>query len=371
MAGKNKLKQSIKAGLSITGAAGFAFANSALADIAPVLSTDLSDVVESSWGLTGDTQGARTPNSLGGYGFMPFAFEEDSLFFADIELDINLSDFSDQNSSINPELDGTPVTTSSRIGRRWLNDDRSWMYGINAGYDTRPIQAKSGNDIDFQQYAVGFEAVSEKWDINVYGLIPSGDTRQDASDTYEMAALNTYGVDLGFDLNDSLKAYAGYYYQSSELDDSEGSGVKGSVDYGINDSITLNTTISYDPLFDTRVSVGFTSLLGATKKKAYSSPVISSLSERVRNRKVRTHGAAKESAGTVCSTRTNTEWSNYVTDPSKVIFYGTAKYYECQNRNGETTMRTEVYTTDFIPFITICVPPDIGTQTENPCLEEA
>ena len=56
-----------------------------------------------------------------------------------------------------------------RLGYRWLNSDRSWMFGVNAGYDSRPMstgQADTGiavtnsRTVFFQQVAAGLEAVS-------------------------------------------------------------------------------------------------------------------------------------------------------------------------------------------------------------------
>ena len=58
------------------------------------------------------------------------------------------------------------------------------MYGINAGYDTRPmstgpadtgIPVYASRTAFFQQAAVNAEAVSEKWRVNAYGLIPVGE----------------------------------------------------------------------------------------------------------------------------------------------------------------------------------------------------
>ena len=43
------------------------------------------------------------------------------------------------SSIINTTVAGTTISTSSRLDYRWLNSDRSWMFGVNAGYDSRPM----------------------------------------------------------------------------------------------------------------------------------------------------------------------------------------------------------------------------------------
>ena len=53
-------------------------------------------------------------------------------------LNANFADYENNSSIINTDVAGTTISTSSRLGYRWLNGDRSWMYGLNAGYDSRP-----------------------------------------------------------------------------------------------------------------------------------------------------------------------------------------------------------------------------------------
>ena len=62
------------------------------------------------------------------------------------------------------------------------------MYGINAGYDTRPIATGytdtgvrlfgTEKTVFFQQAAFNAEAVSDTWSFNSYALIPTGDVEQ-------------------------------------------------------------------------------------------------------------------------------------------------------------------------------------------------
>ena len=63
---------------------------------------------------------------------------DNSVVFADVLLNANFADYGNDSSIINTEVAGTTISTSSRLGYRWLNGDRSWMYGLNAGYDSYP-----------------------------------------------------------------------------------------------------------------------------------------------------------------------------------------------------------------------------------------
>ena len=150
-----------------------------------VMEINLTDAVQFNWGFQGALQGAGTPNQAGIGGFLPIAVGENSVFFADVLLNANFADYGNDSSIINTEVAGTTISTSSRLGYRWLNNDRSWMFGVNAGYDSRPMNtgnADTGVDVTgkrsvfFQQVAAGVEAVSETWNFNAYGLFPVGDT---------------------------------------------------------------------------------------------------------------------------------------------------------------------------------------------------
>ena len=117
------------------------------------------------------------------------------MFFADVLLNANFADYGGNSSIVNTEVAGTTISTSSRLGYRWLNGDRSWMYGLNAGYDSRPMNT-GGTDTGinvsgteesafFQQVAVNAEAVSNSWTLNSYGLIPVGDVEQQLNSVYQ------------------------------------------------------------------------------------------------------------------------------------------------------------------------------------------
>ena len=159
---------------------------------------------------------------------------------------------------------GTTVSTSTRIGYRWLNADRSWMFGLNGGYDSRPMNtggADTGINVSgteksafFQQVAVNAEAVANDWNFNAYALLPVGDTEQDLNVFYQGGALNTYGLDVGYFITPELNASVGYYYQNGDLGTADGSGVLGRMAYEISRGLTVRINISYDEAFETRVS---------------------------------------------------------------------------------------------------------------------
>ena len=111
------------------------------ADDIGVMSVSLKETVKPRFGVQGQTQGAGTPNQAGVGGFLPISVGDNSVFYADVEVNADFGDYSGYSSIINTTVAGTTVSTSSRLGYRWLNDNRSWMYGFNAGYDSRPLKA--------------------------------------------------------------------------------------------------------------------------------------------------------------------------------------------------------------------------------------
>ena len=270
-------------------------------DLGDVMRISLKDVVKPSIGFQGALQGAGTPNQTGIGGFLPLSVGENSVWFLDALVNLDFEDFEDYSSIINTDVAGG-FSTSTRLGYRWLNGDRSWMYGLNAGYDTRTI--RSGNadtgipvpdkqTVFFNQIAVNAEAVSNDWKFNVYGLIPIGDVEQKLNFVYNAGALNTYGLDIGYFITPSLKASIGYYYQHRDEEYVNGSGVSGRLAYEIFDGLTLGANVSYDEAFETRVSAdiawrlrlkGHTSESNGSKKAA-----IDSLSSSPSNRNVRVH----------------------------------------------------------------------------------
>ncbi|ABI47647.1 ABC transporter C-terminal domain-containing protein [Synechococcus sp. CC9311] len=264
----------------------------------------LNDAVKFNWGFQGALQGAGTPNQAGIGGFLPLSVGENSVWFLDALANANFSDYENNSSIINTDVAGTTISTSSRLGYRWLNGDRSWMYGLNAGYDSRPMNT-GGTDTGinvsgteksafFQQVVVNAEAVSNDWNLNAYALIPIGDTEQDLNSFYQGGALNTYGLDVGYFITPELNASVGYYYQNGDLGSADGSGVLGRVAYEISNGLTAGVNISYDEAFETRVSADLKVRFGgasttAQRKEVQQQPVINALTSSPRNRDVRVH----------------------------------------------------------------------------------
>jgi hypothetical protein len=269
-----------------------------------VMSISLADVVKPTIGFQGALQGAGTPNQAGIGGFLSLSVGENSVWFLDALVNASFADRDGDSSIINTDVDGG-FSTSTRLGYRWLNSDRSWMFGLNGGYDSRSL--KSGNTdtgvsvtnkktVGFQQIALNAEAVSNSWTLNGYGLIPVGDVEQRLNSVYYGGAMNTYGLDAGYFITPVLKASAGYYYQHRDQEDVDGSGVRGRLAYEISNGLTAGVNVSYDEAFDTRVSADIKVRFGgasttAQRKAVQQLPVINSLTSTPSNRDVRVHDA--------------------------------------------------------------------------------
>jgi hypothetical protein len=280
-----------------------AMAQEGSADDLGVMSISLKDVAKPTLGFQGALQGAGTPNQAGIGGFLPLSVGDNSVFFADVQANANFADYGNDSSIINTTVAGTTISTSSRLGYRWLNGDRSWMYGLNAGYDSRPMatgDADTGvsvtdkSTVFFQQVAFNAEAVSNSWTLNGYGLIPVGDVEQQLNSVYQGGALNTYGLDAGYFITPVLKASAGYYYQHRDQEEVDGSGVRGRLAYEMTSGVTAGVNISYDEAFDTRVSADLKVRFGgasttAKRKEVQQMPAINALTSTPNNRGVRVH----------------------------------------------------------------------------------
>jgi hypothetical protein len=188
-----------------------------------VMGVNLREAVKLNYGFQGALQGAGTPNEAGIGAFIPLHVGSNSVAFVDVLVNANFNDYSGYSSIINTDVYGTTFSTSTRLGYRWLNGNRSWMFGINAGYDSRPM-ATGGTDtgvdvtgsertVFYQQVAAGLEAVSNSWNFNAYALVPVGDTEQQLNSVYQGGALDTYGLDVGYSITPDLRASIGYYYQ--------------------------------------------------------------------------------------------------------------------------------------------------------------
>jgi len=215
---------------------------------------------------------------------------------------------------------GTTISTSTRLGYRWLNKNRSWMFGVNAGYDSRPMNTGGTTDntddkyvtscainsancetLFFQQVALNLEAKSDKFSASAYGLVPVG---QYGAGTGNVAVINsrfiadnlsTYGLDIGYKVKPNFKLSLGGYYQIDEKLDTPatGFGVKTGLTYDITNELQAGVVYSYDENFESRITGNLKWRFGSGSKtkKAESllaaNPVIQALSATPENRDVR------------------------------------------------------------------------------------
>jgi len=270
-----------------------------------VMRISLADVVKPTIGFQGALQGAGTPNQAGIGGFLPLSVGDNSVWFLDALVNASFADREGYSSIINTDVAGVSVSTSTRLGYRWLNSDRSWMFGLNGGYDSRSLKSgdadtginvKNKKTVGFQQIALNAEAVSNSWTFNAYGLIPVGDVEQRLNSIYDAGALNTYGLDAGYFITPVLKASVGYYYQHRDQEDVDGSGVRGRLAYEMRNGLTTGVNIFYDEAFDTRVSADLKVRFGGAtttsqRNEVQQLPVINALTSTPSNRDVRVHDA--------------------------------------------------------------------------------
>ena len=362
------MRQSVRFSLSLSGAAALALAGvpySVSADTGEVdglepISISLDDVVKFDWNIQGATQGAGTPNQAGVDFFIPLSIGEQNVWFLDTQFNANFGDV-DGSSIVNTDVAGTTLSTSTRLGYRWLNDNRSWMYGVNAGYDTRNMntgEADNTNvsdkrDVTFEQVAFGLEAANNDWGLNAYALVPTGDKEKRLNGTYVGGALDVYGLDVSFDLTSELTSSVSYYYQQGDFDEANGSGIKGRMAYALDNGLKVGVNLSHDHAFSTRLSGDFKYIFGNknTQKKEWETPVIQALTESVKHRDIKIHDKKKWKA-TQCGighngwyrltkkNKTGAICAQYVTDNNKVVINNEMKKYN-EKFCGRATCRAE------------------------------
>jgi hypothetical protein len=311
----------IKRHLSIAGIAALALASvPAVAEPAKVaqgkaaelgvMSVSLKDAVKLNYGLQGQLQGAGTPNEAGIGGFIPLRVGTQSVTFLDVLANVNFADYPGYSSIVNTTVAGGTISTSTRLGQRWLNSDRSWMYGVNFGYDSRPmatgpadtgVNISNSQTVFFQQLALNAEAVSDKWSALGYWLMPIGqygwgsNTVPALNSVYVGDSLNTIGGDVAYNFTPDLKLSLGYYYQDGDLGAADSSGVKTRLAYDIANGVTVGFTYSYDAAFqsvatgDVKWRFGANGYGSPKKQKPPVMSVIQALSATPTNRDVRVH----------------------------------------------------------------------------------
>lgn len=240
-----------------------------------VMAVNLKDAVKLNYGFQGALQGAGTPNQAGLGAFIPLKVSKNSAAFVDMLVNANFNDYGSYSSIGDTKVSGTTFSTSTRLGYRWLNNNRSWMYGINAGYDSRPmatgptdngVAVTDSQTVFFQQVAVNAEAKTNKWSASAYGLIPVGEYGLRSgkiaviNSAYGAEPLTTVGLDLGYNIAPALMLTLGYYYQACEknpqyyLSGADGSGVKARLAYDITNQLQAGVVYSYDDNFKSRVT---------------------------------------------------------------------------------------------------------------------
>ena len=311
------MHRSIRLCLSLAGTAALALASlplairPAVAQEAPAAAADLGvmgvnlrDAVKLNYGFQGALQGAGTPNQAGLGAFIPLHVGSNNVAFVDVLVNANFNDYGNYSSLINTTVAGTTFSTSTRLGYRWLNSNRSWMFGVNAGYDSRPmatgpadtgVTVTNSQTVFFQQVAANLDAVSNSWNFNAYALVPVGTTNSQLNSVYQGGTLDTYGLDVGYSITPDLRASVGYYYQDGDLNTADGSGVRGRLAYNLTNGLTVGGNLSYDQAFETRVSADIKYRFGANgygapsirKQQPVVMPVIQALSTTPANRDVR------------------------------------------------------------------------------------
>ena len=276
-----------------------------------VMEVNLKDAVKFNWGFQGALQGAGTPNQAGVGAFFPLHIGNNSVTYVDVLANANFSDYNGLSSIGSTKVAGTTISTSTRLGYRWLNKNRSWMFGVNAGYDSRPMNTGgTDNGIPitdsqapfFQQVALNLEAKSDRFSASAYGLVPVGKYGAGTgnvavlNDSFIADNLSTYGVDFGYKIIPNLKLALGTYYQLDEkeaMESATGVGVKTGLTYDISNELQAGVGYSYDENFQSKITGNLKWRFGGgsknkkTESLLAANPVIQALSATPENRDVR------------------------------------------------------------------------------------
>ena len=219
--------------------------------------------IKTNGGLRFQSQGGGTPNTLSGYILAPLhQSEKGNVLFID--------GFASWN--FGGELNDSSFGASTRLGYRWLNKDRSWMFGANAGADTTPYQG----DYNWQA-GVGLEALNKNVEIRANGYIPLSNSNEVLGSGYSGAYLSNNNLYLtgaykdwitsfgGLDLEvgtpvarwaqGGLWLYAGYYYLDATVADGpDSSGFSARAEARIANNFAVGATYSYDDIFQSKAT---------------------------------------------------------------------------------------------------------------------
>ena len=234
--------------------------------------------VEASGGLIFQSQGGGTSNTVTGYLLAPLSQgAQGQVLFLDLAANMNLGGALSQGPNVS-------AGASTRLGYRWLSGDQRWLYGFNAGVDTR----QAVNNYAFQA-GIGAEALSRNLELRVNGYVPFANQ----SDLYQSGYTNAYlrnnqlildgwnryvvslggtNLEVGIPLsrwnNNSLWLYASYYYLDGDYVNGT-SGIRGRSELRVGNQLAIGATVSYDNIFDTQatgyVRYGAKPLAGSAK----------------------------------------------------------------------------------------------------------
>lgn len=232
-------------------------------EISPVLAGPPLDPIQASGGLQFQSQAGGTPNVFSGTLFAPLAQgRHGEVFFLDGVASLNLGGALVQQSNVSAAI-------STRLGYRFLSSDQRWIYGLNAGVDTRQA---------FSQYAfqagIGAEALHRAVELRANGFIPFSNQAELYASGWTNASLsnnrlildgwNRYIVSLGgVNLEvgvplarwgkDSLWLYGAYYYLDGNYV-SASSGVRGRTEFRVGNQWSVGASVAYDNLFQWQAS---------------------------------------------------------------------------------------------------------------------
>ena len=214
-------------------------------------------------GMRFQSQGGGTPNTLSGYILAPLhQTKKGNLLFID----------GFANWNFGGELNDSSFGASTRLGYRWLNNDRSWMFGANAGADTTPYEG----DYNWQA-GVGLEALNKNVEIRANGYIPLSNSNKEVGRGFSGAFLSNDNLFLtnayqdwitsygGLDLEvgtpvarwgkGGLWLYAGYYFLDATVSNGpESSGVSARAEARIANNLAVGATYSYDDIFQSKAT---------------------------------------------------------------------------------------------------------------------
>jgi hypothetical protein len=242
---------------------GTAIAVATSTEITPVLAGTPPESIQASGGLQVQSQAGGTPNAFSGYLFAPLGQgQRGEVLFLDGVASLNLG------GALAQQNNGS-AAISTRLGYRRLSSDQRWIYGLNAGVDTRQA---------FSHYAfqagIGAEALHRDVELRANGFIPFSNQAELYASGWTNASLsnnrlildgwNRYIVSLG-GLNlevgvplarwgkTSLWLYGAYYYLDGNYV-SASSGVSSRTEFRVGNQVSVGASLSYDNLFQWQAS---------------------------------------------------------------------------------------------------------------------